>query len=155
MPEAGRRVKCSETHQHFPSHLLSSHADSLQKNPYPTQIYLWFIFFCIFFFFASLWPSCKGYLGERSSPCSTLWPTYQVSKHFHQDVLCYSENIVLLIYMVRLHSHVVTEWFHPYLAQLLLQAPRASKAALQWDLQMNFSCMSLTQYQFHSISITH
>lgn len=77
MPEAGRRVKCSETHQHFASHLLSSHADSLRRASDSTHIYLPFILLCIFFV---LWPSLKGYLSEGSSACSSLCPTYQVCR---------------------------------------------------------------------------
>lgn len=96
MPEAGRHVKCSETHQPF-LHTSYPHMQTLTKTTsYPTQIYLSFIFFCIFY--ALLWPSCKGYLCERSSPCSTLCPKYQAcqsQKHFSHDILCFSQNVVL------------------------------------------------------------
>lgn len=119
MPEAGRRVKCSETHQPF---LRTSypHMQTLSKRTsYPTQIYLSFIFFSIFRLAVT---QLQRLSSERSPPCSTLCPTYQatkpVSKHFNHDILCYSENRVLLTYtqasfachdwMVSTSSHSIT-----------------------------------------------
>ena len=60
MPEAGRRVKCSETHQHFASHLLSSHADSLHRASDSTHIYLPL--------FSSVYSSC----------CDPVWKVISV-----------------------------------------------------------------------------
>lgn len=71
MPEARRRVKCSETYEPFPSHLLSSRAASFQKNliPHPD---LSLFYFLLYFLCLAVTHLQKGYLGERSSPRLTL-----------------------------------------------------------------------------------
>ena len=158
MPEAGRRVKSSEMDQPF-FHTSYPHMQTPSKRTsYPHRDLSQFHFLSVFFFFPLCCdPGCQGNLSERSSPFTALCPTCQV---------CWSQNISTISYatmkiyccwcIVRLHSHVRTGWFHPRLTQFLLQQARwAGNVTLRWDPRMNFSCMSLIQYQLHSISITH
>lgn len=128
MPEAGRRVKCSETHSPFFRTSYPYMQTPRKRTLYPTQIYL--TSFLLYFFFALLWPSCKGNLGERSSPYSTPCPTYQVCKS--QNILTtYYSVLQTYWYIVRLHSHFITGWFHQYLTQLVLQAQAAINVTLE------------------------
>lgn len=80
MLKAGRRVKCREMHQQFPSRHLSSHADSFQKNLILHPVCFFVV--CLFL------PSCDPVAKVISAVPLPLCPSYHV---------CQSQNIFAMI----------------------------------------------------------
>lgn len=156
MPEAGRRVKCSETHQ--PSLRTSyPHMQTLSKRTSdPTPIYFSSIFFCIFFCLAVIqlqrlpqWedplPAQLSVLHIKSAGLKTLQTRYLVLLWKYGTVDIYSS----FFHTSRLYGFIL------YLTQLQLDHQEPATWPCNGTTQMNSSCMSLIQYQFLSISITH
>lgn len=148
MPEAGRCVKCSETQQRF---LRTSypHMQTLSKEAsYPTQIYFSFIFSVLFF--PSSDPVAKVIL-VIFSPCSALCPTYQVyQSQSISHMISYSKNAVLLICRASFKCH---QFMVSPLSYHITITPKACKENPWWEPQISFSFLS--QYQIHSVWITH
>lgn len=93
MPEAGRRVKCSETPQHFPSHLILRLFPKESHTP-PRFISVYFLLY----FFLCCDPVAKVISVKDPLLCPTPCPTCQVCQSLNHGILCCSENIVLLVY---------------------------------------------------------